>query len=110
MLAAPRTRRASSLAQRRPGFRTRLDHRTALLRGGLVGCGSAILSERQVLFRMHAVASRIDNRRRDEDDEAGFAALAGLAAEQPADKREVAKEGNLILEFGGLIQQQPAQN
>ena len=68
------------------------------------------LSERQIVVRVNPVASRIDDGRRNEDDQTGLLALGRLATEQASHERNIAQNWKLVLGLGALVQKQSAED
>jgi len=65
--------------------------------------------ERHFVVSVEAIPGRIDNRGSNKNDEVLFAGGARLAAEQTADQREIAEDGDLVFDFGDILSNQAAK-
>src|SRR5262245_54066089 len=59
--------------------------------------------ERHLLFRMHSVAGRINDRRRHKNHQVLLARTRGFAPEEPPQKRQIAKDRNLVLNLRSVF-------
>src|SRR5512140_2590 len=59
---------------------------------------------------MVPVPGRVDDGRGYKDNQVLSPDLAGFAAEQPTDKRQVTKDGHLVFELGHILDDEPAED
>lgn len=68
------------------------------------------LRKRHLLFRMNPVTRRIDDRWRDKDEQVALQSSRRLAPESSPDERQVAQNGNLILDPGDVFGNEAAKH
>jgi len=68
------------------------------------------MRKRQILVRVHAVAGRVNNGRRDKDHEVALKGPGGLAPEEPTGEGQVSQNRHLVLNARNVLRDEAAQD